>query len=87
VVQNKFDVIFMDVQMPEIDGLETTRILRRQQEFQPVIIAMTANATREDQEECIAAGMDDYISKPIQLNRLVAMIENWARQRQGAVVG
>lgn len=81
VVQHSFDVIFMDVQMPEIDGLETTRIIRRQQERQPVIIAMTANATKEDQQECLAAGMDDYISKPIQLNKLVAMIEAWAKQR------
>jgi len=81
VVQHNFDVIFMDVQMPEIDGLETTRIIRRQQEKQPVIIAMTANATKEDQQECIAAGMDDYISKPIQLNKLLAMIEAWAKQR------
>lgn len=81
MVTYDFDVIFMDVQMPEIDGLETTRIIRRQQAKQPVIIAMTANATKEDQQECLAAGMDDYISKPIQLNKLVTMIETWARQR------
>ncbi|HVX51838.1 MAG TPA: response regulator, partial [Chitinophagaceae bacterium] len=87
VVADNYDVIFMDVQMPEIDGLETTRIIRRQQQPQPVIIAMTANATREDQDECLASGMDDYISKPIQLSRLVAMLENWAthRMKNGAV--
>lgn len=78
-VLNHFDVILMDVQMPEIDGLEATRIIRRQDAQQPVIIAMTANATREDREECIQAGMDDYISKPIQLNKLVGLLEKWAR--------
>ncbi len=86
VVQHNFDVIFMDVQMPEIDGLETTRIIRRQEQAQPVILAMTANATKEDQQECLAAGMDDYISKPIQLNKLVAMIENWAMKRKKLLV-
>ncbi|HWB26573.1 MAG TPA: two-component regulator propeller domain-containing protein [Chitinophagaceae bacterium] len=82
VVADNFDVIFMDVQMPEIDGLETTRIIRRQQQAQPVIIAMTANATKEDKQDCLSAGMDDYISKPIQLNKLVTMIENWAKLRK-----
>lgn len=82
MVQHDFDIIFMDVQMPEIDGLETTRIIRSQQAKQPVIIAMTANATKEDQQECLAAGMDDYISKPIQLNKLVTMIESWAKTRK-----
>ncbi len=86
VIQNNFDLIFMDVQMPEIDGLEATRIIRKQEERQPVIIAMTANATMEDRQECLSAGMDDYMSKPIQLNKLVAMIEYWAKQKKGKVV-
>ncbi len=81
VVQSLFDVIFMDVQMPEIDGLEATCIIRKQQAQQPVIIAMTANATKEDRQECLDAGMDDYISKPIQLDKLISMLEKWAKQR------
>ena len=61
-----YDVILMDVQMPEMDGLEATRIIRKQEGPQPVIIAMTANAMKEDKEMCLLSGMDHYISKPIQ---------------------
>ena len=81
-VLNHFDVIFMDVQMPEIDGMEATRIIRRQDMRQPIIIAMTANATREDRDECLQAGMDDYLSKPIQLNKLIAVLEKWAKYKK-----
>ncbi|MFD2163039.1 response regulator [Paradesertivirga mongoliensis] len=53
-----FDVILMDVQMPEMDVLEATRLIRKNHIYQPIIIAMTANALTEDREECINAGMD-----------------------------
>lgn len=67
-----YDVILMDVQMPEMDGLEATRIIRKLMgAVQPHIIAMTANAMEGDREMCIAAGMNDYISKPIRINDLV----------------
>jgi signal transduction histidine kinase/ligand-binding sensor domain-containing protein/CheY-like chemotaxis protein len=62
----KYDLIFMDVQMPVMDGLEATRQIRRCALDQPYIIAMTANAMLEDREECIQAGMDDYIAKPLR---------------------
>ncbi len=79
-----YDVIFMDVQMPEMDGLEATRRIR--QEFpdqrQPRIIAMTANAMRGDREICLQAGMNDYIGKPIQVRELVAAIERCNPQKQ-----
>lgn len=70
-----YDVVFMDVQMPEMDGLEATRKIRVMNTLtQPRIIAMTANAMQGDREMCIAAGMDDYISKPIRVNELVDAI-------------
>ena len=77
-----YDLIFMDVQMPEMDGLEATRLIRLQQEQQPLIIAMTANAMQEDRTICLEAGMDDYIAKPIKLDDLVRLLEGWAVKRR-----
>jgi CheY-like chemotaxis protein len=71
-----YDVILMDMQMPEMDGLEATRRIRqeRARENGPRIIAMTANVTKEDRRACFDAGMDDYLSKPIRVNELVAAL-------------
>jgi len=67
-----YDLILMDVQMPEMDGLEATRLIRASEDItQPCIVAMTANAMEGDREMCIAAGMNDYISKPIRVNELI----------------
>lgn len=66
-----FDLIFMDVMMPEMDGLEATKNIRKLEEInQPIIIAMTANALKGDREKCIDAGMDEYMSKPIDLEKV-----------------
>ncbi|GAB3902075.1 hybrid sensor histidine kinase/response regulator [Larkinella knui] len=83
--QQAFDAILMDVQMPEMNGLEATRQIRRQAGPQPIIIAMTANAMKEDQEECLAAGMDDYISKPLLLDVLKTALKKASIRRQQQV--
>jgi signal transduction histidine kinase/ActR/RegA family two-component response regulator len=74
-----FDLIFMDIQMPEMDGLEATRHIRRGRGKQPVIIAMTANTTRKDRDDCITEGMNDFLSKPVHLDELIRMMENWGQ--------
>ncbi|HXD76896.1 MAG TPA: ATP-binding protein, partial [Puia sp.] len=75
------DLVLMDVQMPEMDGLEATRVIRRQLYRQPVVIALTANAMRGDREECLASGMDDYICKPVRLDELMELLEKWGMER------
>ncbi|TVP61152.1 MAG: response regulator [Nodularia sp. (in: Bacteria)] len=74
-----YDLILMDCQMPILDGLETTREIRRLLERQPVIIAMTANAMKQDQQNCLNAGMNDYLSKPVKKEKLAAVLEHWSQ--------
>jgi len=73
-----FDLILMDVQMPEMDGFETTRQVRASEQAtrrHTPIVAMTAHAMAGDRERCLAAGMDDYLSKPVEKAALLALIE------------
>jgi CheY-like chemotaxis protein len=78
LAQETYDIILMDVQMPEMNGLEATRMIRTCLEVQPVIIAMTANVMQGDRDECLQAGMDDYMSKPIDLSELLSQLEKWS---------
>jgi signal transduction histidine kinase/DNA-binding response OmpR family regulator/HPt (histidine-containing phosphotransfer) domain-containing protein len=82
-----FDLIFMDVQMPEMDGLEATRRIREIEEplgRHTPVTAMTAHAMTGDRERCLAAGMDDYISKPLQKAELLALLEGISAGRNPA---
>ena len=77
-----FDIILMDIQMPEMDGLETTRHIRKNEKKNNLrhipIIAMTAHALTDDREKCLKAGMDDYISKPFNFNDLKNKLEHFS---------
>jgi CheY-like chemotaxis protein len=75
VVRQTYDVVLMDVQMPEMDGLDATRTIRKADIKQPYIIAMTANAMQGDRELCLAAGMEFYITKPIRVPELVTALK------------
>lgn len=79
-----YDLIFMDMYMPEIDGLTATRLLRDRlsSRTHPIIIAVTANAFAEDRYNCLTAGMDDFISKPIKLKTLQTTLAKWLTPSQ-----
>ena len=82
-----YDLVFMDVQMPVMNGLEAARLIRAPESAVPnrhlPIIAMTAHAMQGDREMCLAAGMDGYISKPVSCASLLAALETWLPQDQG----
>ncbi|WP_454061285.1 ATP-binding protein [Candidatus Nitrospira salsa] len=94
-----YDVVFMDWQMPEMDGLEATRAIRAREALDKEqatsdeqrdtshvpIIGMTANAMKGDQEQCLHAGMDDYMAKPIRAHQLMAMLRKWRPKFQASV--
>jgi CheY-like chemotaxis protein len=79
--RQEYNMVLMDCQMPRMDGYEATRELRRRQnggKHVPVV-AMTANAFAADREACLQAGMDDYLSKPVELRALEEVLQRWAR--------
>lgn len=78
-----YDVVLMDIHMPEMNGLDATRELRRRfpAARQPVVIAMTASAMQTDREQCRDAGMDDFLTKPVRADQLQARLEHWIKER------
>jgi CheY-like chemotaxis protein len=86
--EERFDLVLMDCQMPELDGYEATRAIRRHEartgDHVP-IVAMTANAFTEDRDACLAAGMDDYLAKPLRIEALRRAIERWQIGAHGLV--
>ncbi|WP_426318328.1 CHASE domain-containing protein [Pseudoduganella sp. R-43] len=82
LLKEHFDCVLMDVQMPVMDGYEATRIIRAHPKLSgTLIIAMTANAGREDQARCLAAGMDEFVTKPIAPTLLFSVLSKWMSQR------
>ncbi|MFS2003080.1 CHASE domain-containing protein [Duganella sp. CT11-25] len=85
LLKERFDCVLMDVQMPVMDGYETTRLIRAHPKLSAtLIIAMTANAGRDDQERCLDAGMDEFVTKPIAPKLLFNMLAKWMSQRARA---
>lgn len=76
-LSNSYDIIFMDIQMPEMDGLEASRKILSNVKDRPIIIAVTANATDRDRDECLEAGMNDFVSKPVKPLEIKDCILKW----------
>ncbi|HVG02017.1 MAG TPA: response regulator [Nitrospira sp.] len=78
-----YPIIFMDCQMPEMDGLAATAMIRKMEgaSAHTPVVAMTANAMKGDRETCLAAGMDDYVAKPIRPKDLQALLDRWLLNR------
>jgi signal transduction histidine kinase/DNA-binding response OmpR family regulator/HPt (histidine-containing phosphotransfer) domain-containing protein len=83
--RRRYDLVFMDVEMPEMDGYEATRKIKSTlaTDRQPIVVGTTAYAADEDRQECLEAGMDDYISKPIRLEGIQAILEHWGGKMAG----
>jgi CheY-like chemotaxis protein len=76
-VQNQaYDLVLMNMEMPEMDGLTATRQIRQKLTIQPQIVAMTANVLAEDYYTCLDSGIDDYITKPIKINEMIRILHS-----------
>ena len=85
VQESGYDIVLMDMQMPVMDGLEATVAIRQLDGFETLpIVAMTANAMEQDRERCLAAGMNDFVSKPIDPEQLWRVLLQWAPHTTGA---
>ncbi len=81
MMENQYDIVFMDCEMPEMSGFDVTRAFRSQRpELNTPIIALTAHALEEKKRQCLDAGMNDFLTKPLTLDRLKIMIDKWGPQ-------
>ena len=80
VSSHRYDIILLDLQMPDIDGFEVARHIREHLNYQPVIVAITAGASPEDRQRCLDAGMDDYVMKPFKISQLKDVVLKYARR-------
>ena len=80
VQENNPDLVFMDMSMPVMSGIEATRVIRNNGGAQPVIVALTANAFDSDREACLQAGMDEFLSKPLNRNDLLAVLQRYGAE-------
>ena len=86
VASTPYDIVFMDCQMPEMDGYEATHEIRQGSHQSDIpIVAMTANAMEGDRERCLAAGMDDYVAKPVTLKVLPPVLDRWLKRHEEEV--
>jgi CheY-like chemotaxis protein len=85
--EQSYNLVLMDIQMPEMDGIEATQRIRRESRRQPYIIALTANVMPEDRETYINAGMDDYLGKPMEINKLTEALKKAAVVLREVVAG
>ncbi|MBV9438846.1 MAG: response regulator, partial [Candidatus Eremiobacteraeota bacterium] len=84
VRRDPYDLVLMDCQMPKVDGFEATRLIREDERVtgrHVPIVAMTANAFKEDRDACLAAGMDDYLAKPVRMETLRATLDRWLQRK------
>lgn len=82
VQQKSYDLVLMDVQMPEMDGLTATKLIRRNLTYYPWIVAMTANVLPEDRQACFEAGMNDYLSKPFKIQDIVQIFSTYIQNKE-----
>lgn len=86
-LRNKeYDVILMDVRMPEMGGFEATLIIRQMTISQPYIVAMTANSMEKDRDECLQTGMNDFVSKPFHLDEITKILKNISPRFSGNTI-
>ena len=80
LAEHEFDLVVMDVQMPDMDGLQATKLIRKELQLNVPVVAFTANAMEADKRACYDAGMNDFLTKPVEYNMLIAVLSRWLKK-------